>query len=54
MSGSPTRDTNLTEMARVSPVVSLDPPHRHFRSARHASVSAGTVASLWRCKFAAG
>ena len=29
-------------MARVSPLVALDPPHRHFRSARHASVSAGT------------
>jgi hypothetical protein len=42
MSGGPKRDTHLTEMARVSPVVSLDPPHRHFRSARRASVSAGT------------
>jgi hypothetical protein len=42
MSGSPKRETHLAEMARVSPSVSLDPPHRHFRSARHASVSAGT------------
>src|SRR5687768_18282180 len=42
MSGSPKRETHLTEIARVPPVVSLDPPHRHFRSARHASVSAGT------------
>jgi hypothetical protein len=37
MSGSPKRETHVTEWARVSPVVSLDPPHRHFRSARHAS-----------------
>jgi hypothetical protein len=42
MSDSPKRETHLTEIERVSPVVSLDPPHRHFRSARHASVSAGT------------
>src|SRR5688500_3443756 len=42
MSRHSKRDTHLTEMARVSPVVSLDPPHRHFRSPRHASVSAGT------------
>jgi hypothetical protein len=31
MNGRRKRETHLAEIARLSPVASLDPPHRHFR-----------------------